>query len=237
MVLIVGAVGCPCTMADEPLALSTIPDSPAEGDYDAICAAVMHSARGRWFLQEFAKRNRNSDTDRVLDAIGRLEHIVRDNKAEHAHVALRGELLDMARTIAQARAEVADIRADDALGACATEPETAVPPASADRSDMAERMREIAAIMRAHGLDAAARDQIESLASALPAMPSLHDPKNQRAQKLNELLRHLEQRIDRMLEASAAPNQSPTETAAVHGSHDESVAAMHPDAQDTAWAF
>jgi hypothetical protein len=50
----------PGTMSKEPFALSTI--SPAylgeDGDYDAICAAVMESARGRWFLEEYAHGNR-----------------------------------------------------------------------------------------------------------------------------------------------------------------------------------
>ena len=52
-------------MADEPFALSTVPpELPAEADYDAICAAVMATARGRWFLQEYSRRNRNTDTER-----------------------------------------------------------------------------------------------------------------------------------------------------------------------------
>ena len=50
-------------MAAKPHALSTVPpEPPADTDYDAICAAVTATARGRWFLEEYAKRNRNSDT-------------------------------------------------------------------------------------------------------------------------------------------------------------------------------
>ena len=48
-------------MADEPFALSTVP-SPlpaAERDYDAIYATVMESTRGRWFLDEYARRTRS----------------------------------------------------------------------------------------------------------------------------------------------------------------------------------
>jgi hypothetical protein len=44
-------------MPEEPFALSTISPLPAEeSDYDAICATVMESERGRWFLQEYARR-------------------------------------------------------------------------------------------------------------------------------------------------------------------------------------
>lgn len=45
-----------------------------EEDYEAIEAAVMETARGRWFLMEFARRNRNADTTVLLEAISRLEN-------------------------------------------------------------------------------------------------------------------------------------------------------------------
>jgi hypothetical protein len=46
-------------MADEPLRLSTVPPISAEGDYDAICVALRQTGRGRWFLEECARRSRN----------------------------------------------------------------------------------------------------------------------------------------------------------------------------------
>ena len=42
-------------------------------DYEEIEEAVMETARGRWFLTEFARRQRASDTKILLDAIRRLE--------------------------------------------------------------------------------------------------------------------------------------------------------------------
>lgn len=45
----------------------------SETDYDTIASAVMETARGRWFMTEFARRNRRADTDQVLAAIGRLQ--------------------------------------------------------------------------------------------------------------------------------------------------------------------
>jgi hypothetical protein len=66
-------------MSDESLALSTIPPRPpAEDDYDLICATMMGSGRGRWFLDEYARRNRSADTALVLAAIERLEAVLRD---------------------------------------------------------------------------------------------------------------------------------------------------------------
>ena len=63
-------------MADEAFALSPISAraaQPSEADYDAIQEAFMETSRGRWFLGEYAKRNRNADTRMVLDAVARIE--------------------------------------------------------------------------------------------------------------------------------------------------------------------
>lgn len=48
----------------------------SQADYDAIEAAVMETARGRWFMAEFAKRNRQADTLQLLGAIQRIERVV-----------------------------------------------------------------------------------------------------------------------------------------------------------------
>ena len=63
-------------MAHQAFALSPIAARatlPSEEDYDAIREAFMETARGRWFLDEYAKRNRNADTRMVLDAVSRIE--------------------------------------------------------------------------------------------------------------------------------------------------------------------
>ena len=59
-----------------------MPQPPAlmplsEADYEMIEAAVMETGRGRWFLAEYARRNRHSDTMTLLGAIGRLEAAIR----------------------------------------------------------------------------------------------------------------------------------------------------------------
>jgi hypothetical protein len=43
-----------------------------DGDYDAILAAIMETSRGRWFLGEYARRNRSADTHLVLTEINKL---------------------------------------------------------------------------------------------------------------------------------------------------------------------
>ncbi|GGH17173.1 hypothetical protein GCM10007036_18420 [Alsobacter metallidurans] len=47
-------------------------------DYESIHAAVVETTRGRWFLEEFARRNRQSDTQLILNAL-------RDLAAGFAH--------------------------------------------------------------------------------------------------------------------------------------------------------
>ena len=49
------------------------PADISDADFDTIEAAVMESARGRWFLVEYARRNRHADTQVLLAALARLE--------------------------------------------------------------------------------------------------------------------------------------------------------------------
>jgi hypothetical protein len=44
-----------------------------DGDFERIKEAVRETARGRWFLDEFARRVRADDTARFLIAVERLE--------------------------------------------------------------------------------------------------------------------------------------------------------------------
>jgi hypothetical protein len=66
-------------MAHEAFALSPISARAAqsgEADYEAIREAFMETARGRWFLGEYAKRNRHADTRMVLNAVARIERML-----------------------------------------------------------------------------------------------------------------------------------------------------------------
>ena len=51
---------------------------PAESDYDDIEAAILDTANGRWFLEEYVKRNRRADTYRLVAAIEGLERVTAD---------------------------------------------------------------------------------------------------------------------------------------------------------------
>jgi hypothetical protein len=99
-------------MADEAFALSPISaraTQPSAEDYDAIREAFMETSRGRWFLGEYAKRNRNADTSMVLDAVARIEQSLAvqkqpppDNKLADALIALRQAVIEARAAVTQA---------------------------------------------------------------------------------------------------------------------------------------
>src|SRR5258705_2791170 len=189
-------------MPTEPLALSKRPPEPAaDTDYDAICAAVTATARGRWFLTEFARRNRHSDTAQVLAAIARMEAAVTDERAQHAsqqaNQQVRIELLEIARTIAQTPAEVAESQPQPPASAARPAGPTAATP---DVTAAAERLRQIAWTMRACGVEITASDQVGQIADTILAADAVHSLGDQRSHKLTEVLHYLEHRIERMLD-------------------------------------
>jgi hypothetical protein len=102
-------------MADEAFALSPIharASLPTAADYDAIHEAFMETSRGRWFLTEYAKRNRNADTRMVLDAVERLETSLASQREAQAEVVA-------------AAADAAAARATEAVAAQAAATRTA----------------------------------------------------------------------------------------------------------------
>ena len=217
-------------MSDEPFALSTIPAVlPAEADFDSIHAAVRASVRGRWFLEEYAKRNRNTDTAQVVAAIERIEAVIRGEHAQQVSQTMRIELLEMARAIAQTRAQVAETSKPRDVDAA--------PQPASDVAAAAQRLRDIAATMRERSIEPSTGEQIEALASAILSASSLHDPRDHRAQKLGEVLQYLEHRIDRLLDSETIASSEPA--ALVSALHDgqERDGGTEPDVAPRAQAF
>ena len=125
-------------MADEAFALSPISARaalPGEEDYAAISEAFMETSRGRWFLTEYAKRNRNADTRMVLDAVARIEQSLVTQKeetlaAQREGLAAQQQAADdaaakSAAAAATAAAEAADNHLKGALAAIRSAVETA----------------------------------------------------------------------------------------------------------------
>lgn len=85
-------------MSNDPLALSAITGGlPQEAEYDAVYAAVTATERGRWFLTEYASRNRHADTELITAALARIEAAI-DEAPQPAAVSV-GDLAAIAATI------------------------------------------------------------------------------------------------------------------------------------------
>src|SRR5580704_16610677 len=99
-------------MADEAFALSPISaraSQPREEDYEAISDAFMETSRGRWFLTEYAKRNRNADTRMVLDAVERIEENLNAQKQPVSDNGLAEALAAITSAVGDAKASVSAV--------------------------------------------------------------------------------------------------------------------------------
>ncbi|MGO4339113.1 hypothetical protein AB4037_29775 [Labrys sp. KB_33_2] len=94
----------------------------SEEDYGAIEAAVMETARGRWFLAEYARRNRNADTEAVLTAIRRLERLVQSSVALDARDEVTRGMADIAQAIAAAQSAPATVDAASKAASASAQP-------------------------------------------------------------------------------------------------------------------
>ena len=145
-------------MADDAFALSPISaraSMPTEADYEAICSAFMETARGRWFLGEYGKRNRNADTRMVLDAVERIEATLASQKASTSPSLV--ELLPaIASLIADAQQQILD-----------TLPETDIRPATEPIQRAAGILRDVAWTLRESGADTRVCDLLDVQAKAI----------------------------------------------------------------------
>src|SRR4026208_1004557 len=80
--------------------------APDEADYHAFCAALSESGRGRAFLAEYARRNRNADTRPLLTAIERLRSSLATDPAAPAEVLVKQKLRALLDDIATAQNEI-----------------------------------------------------------------------------------------------------------------------------------
>ena len=75
-------------------------------DYAVIESAVLETARGRWFLAEYARRNRHSDTEVLLTSLARIEKSAAESRHTAGFDRFRIDLVDMAKSIERTRTEI-----------------------------------------------------------------------------------------------------------------------------------
>ncbi|HET9902945.1 MAG TPA: hypothetical protein VFQ27_04510 [Xanthobacteraceae bacterium] len=178
--------------------------SLTDADYEAIAAAVMETARGRWFLAEYSRRNRHADTDMLLGALQRLEKIVADQTSLPPD-GIRPALAEMARTLERTKAQMAAGRGETEgahpegggyeFSSVVRDQEQA----TSDILAAAEQIQDIAWTMREHGIDPRHCEFLEARANEIYAACSLHDLATQRTRRMAAALRFLDGRIGTLL--------------------------------------
>jgi len=110
------------------------PEGVRAGDYHLIEEAVMETARGRWFLREYARRIRAAETSQLLAALERIEKSVAHSKSIQAFEAGKE---------AAAAEEIQAVPADPATH-----------PDGRELQEIQEKLLDIVWYMRERGFDA-----------------------------------------------------------------------------------
>lgn len=176
-------------------------------DYETIEAAVMETARGRWFLSEFARRNRTADTEMLLDAIRKLQTAVTEQEGEDTFGRIRKDLMEMSAAIAQTRREISAMHPEATDGSRiieATEELDAIvestEKATSEILNAAEQVQEIAWTLREQGAGDGPCDRLDGLTTSVYMACSFQDLTGQRTGKVVKVLRFIENRINSMVD-------------------------------------
>ncbi|PSC05192.1 hypothetical protein SLNSH_10285 [Alsobacter soli] len=226
--------------------MADTPQTPlSSDDYEAIEAAVMETSRGRWFLAEYARRNRHAETERLLQSLNRIERAVssRDAQAPDAAAVLgvQRDLADIADKIARTRQDIAQSVAEAVGSGKAPPPEKAfdelvamAEQADTDAFEAAEQIQEIAWSLRESAENpevAGVLDDLDRHALDVYRATNRHTVATTRVRSILTVLRGIEARIQAMLGADQrasrppAPALPPASTAA---RADIAFAEQHP---------
>lgn len=177
-------------------------------DYAALEATLRDSPLGRWFLAEYARRNRTPETQLLLDAIARLEAAVRKPHRQTELARVLAELVELSDAIFRTRREIAQLRPPHAfekhlsnatgeLGQVVEATEIA----TSEILSAAEDIQEVAWTLRERGVDTEVCDRLDQRAVDIYTACSFQDVWGQRTVKVVRTLRHIEQRINAMIGA------------------------------------
>ena len=184
------------------------PPAPmTDSDYETILGAVLETARGRWFLAEHMRRNRQADTRLVLKAIGQLQRSLQERPSVSGAERMRLDLVDMANAIARTKSEIAAIKpAEDRegrIGFASNELDAIVETTEKATSEIlaaVERIQEIAWMLREQGTDPAVCDVLDKQTTEAYTACSFQDLTGQRIRRIVNVMRFLEARIDAMID-------------------------------------
>ncbi|MEP3428718.1 MAG: protein phosphatase CheZ [Roseibium sp.] len=187
-------------------AIQEDPESLGEVEYKTLEQTLMESDRGRRFLREFLNRNKTPETTEILGAIQRLEKVVTKQRKVPDLDKIRLDIADMHEAIERTKSEIANIKDDgeqsnrfvDAsheLDAIVTQTEGA----TQSILEAAEQIQEKAWVLRENGAEDATCDDIDAKATEIFMACSFQDLTGQRTNKVVQVLRYLESRINTMI--------------------------------------
>lgn len=201
------------------------PPAVDDRDFDAIEAAVMETERGRWFLGEFARRNRTSETRLLLEAVTRLEQNAGGPRPADEADLVRAELARMAKALADA---VAALGAGQDGGAALegfVQSVATIEGATSDIHDSAERVSEIAWQLREAGASGRLCSALEQAAAHISTACAFGGLTARRAKVLAEAVNAILQGLEALPPAWRPVMDAPPARAA----HiDEAPAAIPP---------
>ncbi len=94
------------------------PSTLDQGEYAAIEAAIVQSAKGRAFLSDYLRRNRSAETSVLLDSIAKLQRALDENAMAKRLESLHADLSRLKRQIEAARQGERDTGAGSLDAAC-----------------------------------------------------------------------------------------------------------------------
>lgn len=182
------------------------PELIGEAEYHTLEQTLLESDRGRRFLKEYLNRHKTPETTEILGAIQRLEKVVTRERKVPDLDKIRLDIAEMHEAIERTKAEIANIKdegdesnrfvdASHELDAIVTQTEGA----TQSILEAAEQIQEQAWVLRENGADGAACDDIDAKATEIFMACSFQDLTGQRTNKVVQVLRYLESRINLMI--------------------------------------
>ncbi|GGB37061.1 hypothetical protein GCM10011316_06460 [Roseibium aquae] len=178
----------------------------SEAEYTTLEQTLMESDRGRRFLAEFVKRNKTPESLEILGAIQRLEKVVTRQRKVPDLDRIRLDIADMHEAIERTKNEIANIKAEDQttnrfidasheLDAIVSQTEGATQVIL----ESAEKIQEQAWTLREAGASDEICNNIDEMATEIFMACSFQDLTGQRTNKVVQVLRYLESRINLMI--------------------------------------
>ena len=175
----------------------------SQADYEAIEAAVMETARGRWFMAEYAKRNRQADTLQLLGAIQRIERVVGLGVQETSRET---NLIEAAALISDLRSDLERVsgKAEIRSSGLAVRIEQAAGTALA----ATEAIQEVAWQLREAGAEEELCDRLDRNSAEISTAIGIVDGLVQRIDKIADTIAMLDSSLRAFGEVSREPSTS-----------------------------